>query len=113
MKIHYHRFLLFAAAASMGGVGIWSMHFIGNNSLTITMENGEQHQLSYATGYTFLSLIVAIATMFLAFVSVGITEDARVRRIVPSGVIAGVSIPIFFSLISISIHHFTNLQNHG
>jgi NO-binding membrane sensor protein with MHYT domain len=75
----------------MGGVGIWSMHFIGNNSLTITLANGDQHQLSYATGFTFASLVVAIITMFLAFTFVGITEEAKVGRIVPSGIIAGVS----------------------
>lgn len=75
----------------MGGVGIWSMHFIGNNSLTITLANGVPHQLSYATGFTFASLIVAIMTMFLAFAFVGITEEATVARIVPSGIIAGVS----------------------
>jgi NO-binding membrane sensor protein with MHYT domain len=86
-----NRFLLFAAAASMGGVGIWSMHFIGNNSLTITLDTGDRYQLSYSTGFTFLSLVVAILTMFLAFAFVGITEEARVGRIVPSGVIAGVS----------------------
>lgn len=75
----------------MGGVGIWSMHFIGNNSLTITLDTGDEHQLSYSTGFTFLSLVVAIITMFLAFVFVGITEEAKLGRIVPSGVIAGVS----------------------
>lgn len=84
------RFLLFAAATSMGGVGIWSMHFIGNNSLTITIKGGDKHQLSYATGFTFVSLIVAILTMFLAFAFVGITEEAKIARIIPSGVIAGV-----------------------
>jgi NO-binding membrane sensor protein with MHYT domain len=84
------RFLLFASAVAMGGVGIWSMHFIGNNSLTIIMANGEEHQLSYGTGFTFASLFVAIVAMFLAFAFVGITEEAKIRRIIPSGIIAGV-----------------------
>lgn len=88
---HYNWFLLFAAACSMGGVGIWSMHFIGNNSLTITLDNGDRYQLSYSAGFTFASLVVAILTMFLAFTFVGITEEARVARIIPSGVIAGVN----------------------
>lgn len=74
----------------MGGVGIWCMHFIGNNSLTITLANGEVRALYYSPGFTFLSLIVAIVTMFLAFAFVGITEEAKIVRIVPSGVIAGV-----------------------
>lgn len=74
----------------MGGVGIWSMHFIGNNSLTIRMATGEEHHLSYGTGFTFASLFVAIGAMFLAFAFVGITEEAKIRRIIPSGTIAGV-----------------------
>lgn len=90
--MRFLRFLLFAAAASMGGVGIWSMHFIGNNSLTITLDNGDQYQLSYSAGFTFASLVVAIVTMFLAFTFVGITEEATAVRIIPSGVVAGVKI---------------------
>lgn len=74
----------------MGGVGIWSMHFIGNNSLTITIEDGSKHQLSYGSGFTFASLTVAILAMFLAFAFVGITEEAKIVRIIPSGIISGV-----------------------
>lgn len=84
------RLLLFFAAASMGGVGIWSMHFIGNNSLSITFDDGQVYQLSYSSGFTFASLIIAIVTMLLAFVFVGITEEARLIRIIPSGIVAGV-----------------------
>lgn len=75
----------------MGGVGIWCMHFIGNNSLTITFDNGDKYQLSYSPGFTFTSLIVAILVMFLAFAFVGITEEAEIKRILPSGILAGVS----------------------
>jgi NO-binding membrane sensor protein with MHYT domain len=89
-SIYNHRFLLASSAVSMGGIGIWSMHFIGNNSLTITYDNGSQHQLSYGPGFTFFSLIVAILVMFLAFAFVGITEEARIGRIIPSGILAGV-----------------------
>lgn len=74
----------------MGGVGIWSMHFIGNNSLTIRMATGEEHYLTFAAGFTFASLFVAIGAMFLAFAFVGITEEAKMKRIIPSGTVAGV-----------------------
>lgn len=74
----------------MGGVGIWSMHFIGNNSLTLMYHDNVYH-LSYSAGYTFASLVVAIACMFVAFAFVGVTEEAQVMRIIPSGIIAGVS----------------------
>ncbi|RCH98473.1 hypothetical protein CU097_007174 [Rhizopus azygosporus] len=102
----YNWFLLSAAAASMGGVGIWCMHFIGNNSLTITLANGEVRALYYSPGFTFLSLIVAIITMFLAFVFVGITEEAKVVRIVPSGVIAGLGIVSMHYLGQVAVDFF-------
>lgn len=85
------RFLLTAAAFVMGAVSIWSMHFIGNNSMTLVLHD-ESYQLSYKAGYTFASLVVAIACMFLAFAFVGITEDAKLMRIIPSGIFAGVTI---------------------
>ncbi|KAI8973485.1 hypothetical protein BDF20DRAFT_837427 [Mycotypha africana] len=88
----YNWFLLFAAATSMGGVGIWSMHFIGNNSLTLIIHNGQHFQLFYSAGFTFVSLAVAIVTMFLAFAFVGITEEAKLSRIIPSGIVAGFGI---------------------
>jgi hypothetical protein len=51
----------------------------------------EVHQLSYCAGYTVASLVVVIACMFIAFAFVGITEDAKLSRILPSGMFAGVS----------------------
>lgn len=74
----------------MGAVGIWSMHFIGNNSMTLLI-HGMSYQLAYSAGYTFASLVVSIACMFLAFTFVGISEEAKVSRIIPSGIFAGVN----------------------
>ena len=86
------RFLLFSAAFCMGGVAIWSMHFIGNNCLTLTIPGDEgTYQLAYAPGFTFVSLVVSIICTFFAFAFVGVTEEAKLIRIVPSGVLAGVS----------------------
>lgn len=80
-----------AAAFSMGAVSIWSMHFIGNNCLSLQV-HGDTYQLSYSAGYTFASLIVAVICMFLAFTFVGISEEARFKRILPSGIFAGVNL---------------------
>ncbi|KAF7729764.1 hypothetical protein EC973_003842 [Apophysomyces ossiformis] len=89
----------------MGGIGIWSMHFIGNNSLTIKF--GEDwYQLAYGAGYTFASLIVAISCMFIAFAFVGVTEEARVVRILPSGIIAGLGIATMHYLGQMAICYF-------
>jgi NO-binding membrane sensor protein with MHYT domain len=77
----------------MGSVGIWSMHFIGNNSLTLVFPDTGTHayQLAYSGGFTFASLIVSIACMFVSFSFVGVTEHVQVYRILLSGFFAGVS----------------------
>lgn len=78
----------------MGGVGIWSMHFIGNNALSLAFDNDRsdnRYQLAYSAGFTFISLVVAVGCMFIAFAFVGITEEAHLVRIIASGVLAGVS----------------------
>lgn len=74
----------------MGAVSIWAMHFIGNNSLMLQVQD-DKYQLNYSAGYTFGSLVVAITCMFIAFAFVGITEEARFIRILPSGIFAGVN----------------------
>ncbi|KAL0093037.1 hypothetical protein J3Q64DRAFT_1673264 [Phycomyces blakesleeanus] len=102
----YNWFLLTVAAFVMGGVSIWSMHFIGNQSLTIILPDGEQYQLSYAVGYTVSSLVVVIATMFIAFAFIGTTEDARLARIIPSGIFAGAGIATMHYLGQFAIQYF-------
>lgn len=97
------RFLLLSAAIATGGIAIWSMHFIGNNSLTLRDMDGNSYHLNYAAGYTFASLVVAIFCMFVAFAFVGVTEEAKIIRIIPSGTFAGVS---GFSEFLLLVSHF-------
>ncbi|KAG2231577.1 hypothetical protein BDF21DRAFT_395626 [Thamnidium elegans] len=101
----YNWFLLAAAAFVMGAVSIWSMHFIGNNSLTLTVRDST-YQLSYSAGYTFASLVVVIACMFLAFIFVGITEDAKITRIAPSGIFAGLGVVCMHYMGQFAIDYF-------
>jgi Bacterial signalling protein N terminal repeat len=91
VKGAYNLFLLCGSALAMGSVGIWSMHFIGNNALKLSY-NDTTYQLVYAPGFTFISLVVAIICMFLSFAFVCSTEEVLMTRIVFSGVVAGVSI---------------------
>ncbi|KAI8144251.1 hypothetical protein BJV82DRAFT_608864 [Fennellomyces sp. T-0311] len=98
-------FLLGAAAISMGGVAIWSMHFIGNNSLTL-YHNGNEYHLNYSAGFTFASLVVAMACMFIAFAFVGVTEEAQIIRIIPSGAFAGIGIAVMHYLGQFAIDFF-------
>ncbi|ORX59813.1 hypothetical protein DM01DRAFT_1381321 [Hesseltinella vesiculosa] len=102
-------FLLFAAALAMGSVGIWSMHFIGNNALTLTIpENGNtyQYQLAYSPGYTFASLVVSCACMFISFSFVGISEHVQVYRILFSGCLAGIGIATMHYIGQFAIEFF-------
>ncbi|KAI7892433.1 uncharacterized protein EV154DRAFT_505134 [Mucor mucedo] len=101
----YNWFLLSAAAFSMGAVSVWAMHFIGNNSLMLQVR-GDKYQLNYSAGYTFGSLIVAIACMFIAFAFVGITEEARFARILPSGIFAGLGIVCMHYMGQFAIDYF-------
>ncbi|KAG1229513.1 hypothetical protein G6F35_002092 [Rhizopus arrhizus] len=49
---------------------------------------------------------VAIITVFLAFVFVGITEEAKISRIVPSGIIAGLGIASMHYLGQLAVAYF-------
>ncbi|KAL9540537.1 hypothetical protein MBANPS3_009628 [Mucor bainieri] len=109
---YYNWFLLTAAAFVMGAVSIWSMHFIGNNSMTLILHD-ESYQLSYKAGYTFASLVVAIACMFLAFAFVGITEDAKLMRIIPSGIFAGLGIVCMHYMGQFAIDYFVLVYKIG
>ncbi|KAG0748337.1 hypothetical protein G6F62_001174 [Rhizopus arrhizus] len=108
----YNWFLLAAAAFVMGAVGIWSMHFIGNQSLTLWV-NESAYQLSYKSGYTFASLVVAIACMFLAFAFVGISEKAQLSRIVPSGIFTGLGIVCMHYVGQFAIDYFIIVYKTG
>ncbi|KAG1051665.1 hypothetical protein G6F43_006146 [Rhizopus delemar] len=108
----YNWFLLTAAAFVMGAVTIWSMHFIGNNSLDLRI-NDKSYQLSYRVGYTFASLIVAIVCMFISFTFVGITEEVYLSRIIPSGVFTGLGIVCMHYVGQYAIECFTIVYKTG
>ncbi|ORZ18046.1 hypothetical protein BCR42DRAFT_413027 [Absidia repens] len=100
-------YLLLSAALAMGSVGIWSMHFIGNNSLTLSFQDHSQsYQLAYSGGYTFASLVVSIACMFVSFSFVGVSEHVQIYRILLSGVLAGLGIVLMHYLGQFAIEYF-------
>ncbi|KAL1920757.1 uncharacterized protein VTP21DRAFT_11392 [Calcarisporiella thermophila] len=80
--------LLFGSALSMGGCGIWSMHFIGNNALTLG-----NAQLIYTPGFTLLSLLVAIVAVGVGFYFVGSVADVSLLRLGLVGCLTGLAIP--------------------
>ncbi|KAG1268676.1 hypothetical protein G6F68_000924 [Rhizopus microsporus] len=89
----------------MGAVGIWSMHFIGNNSMTLWADD-VSYQLSYEAGCTFASLVVVIVCMFISFTFVGVTEKAQLIRIIPSGIFTGCGIACMHYLGQFAVEYF-------
>ena len=59
---------------SLGGVAIFSMHFVGMGSMILTADDGSRVPLSFDSGLTIASLIAAIA-----FVHLGLVISSRDR----------------------------------
>ncbi|KAF3065405.1 Signaling protein YkoW [Trichoderma lentiforme] len=98
-------FLLVGAAIAMGGIAIWSMHFIGNRA--IYMLNGEAaFQIAYSTALTVASLLVPIFVLVLAFV--GVNGNGRIQwwRIVLAGLLSGGAICGMHYLADASISNY-------
>lgn len=72
--------LLVLAGFSFGAVATFSMHFIGNNALTLRMppQAGMTYRpltLAYDAGFTILSLVVSCLAMTLAFFVMGLDAN--------------------------------------
>ena len=57
-KLLSRRFLMLLMAISIGGVAIWSMHFVGMSSIAFEDSNGNHVPVRYRKDLTALSLIV-------------------------------------------------------
>jgi NO-binding membrane sensor protein with MHYT domain len=62
IKGYYNLFLLCGAALAMGCVGIWSMHFIGNNALKLHYNN-VTHICKLGRGYCLHVLVLCIRVL--------------------------------------------------
>ena len=68
------RFLMVSAAILMGGMAIWSMHYLGNRAIDI--DGGDfDLQIEYSPGYTAGSFFLAIFGVMLAFYFFSVTEN--------------------------------------
>lgn len=83
-----HRFLLAGSSFTMGGIAIWSMHFIGNRAIVLGDEQ-PQLQIVYSAGFTVISFFLPIIVLFLAFSAVGSNETMSVTRVVLGGALTG------------------------
>ncbi|KAM4060952.1 MHYT domain signaling protein [Hirsutella rhossiliensis] len=97
--------LLVGAAISMGGIAIWSMHFIGNRAIYI-LDGREDLQIAYSTGMTVLSLLVPIFVLLLAFLAVSVNGRIRWWRIGLAGLLSGGAICGMHYLADASISNY-------
>ncbi|KAG4304126.1 hypothetical protein PORY_002490 [Pneumocystis oryctolagi] len=83
--------LLICSALSMGGVAIWSMHFLGNRA--IILHNGNlEYQLAYSIGFTALSFFLPVLVLLLAYLLIGTNEKVSWIRIFVGGMFGGLAI---------------------
>ncbi|CUS14729.1 unnamed protein product [Tuber aestivum] len=90
----YNWYLLLGSSVTMGGVAIWSMHFVGNRSIVLYPNSvgTDQLQLAYSSTFTALSFFVPILVLFLAYLLIGTNEDVGYIRLGFGGTFAGLSI---------------------
>jgi len=75
----------------MGGISVWSMHYIGNYS--IILGHGEANlQIVYNPSFTALSFFLPIGILLLAFISVGTDDRVTIPRVAIGGTLTGFSI---------------------
>ncbi|KAL4887590.1 hypothetical protein BJY04DRAFT_4725 [Aspergillus karnatakaensis] len=87
----YNWYLLLTSAISMGGIGIWCMHFIGNRA--IVLGNGDEHiQVLYSMSFTGVSFVLPVCVLLTAFYAAGTSEKAGYVRILTGGVLTGGSV---------------------
>lgn len=78
------------AGLALGGIGVWSMHFIGMLALKLDLATG------YALFETLISLVAAVVAASLAFMYVG--RDASLRRIMVAGCVLGLGVAVMHYL---------------
>ncbi|KAI5813470.1 hypothetical protein BZA77DRAFT_339504 [Pyronema omphalodes] len=88
----YNWYLLFGSSVTMGGIAIWSMHFIGNRATVLY--NGEPElQLAYNSTFTVVSFFVPVLVLLGAYSLAGVGGDeVRKLRVIVGGTFAGSSI---------------------
>ncbi|KAL2262602.1 hypothetical protein VTK26DRAFT_736 [Humicola hyalothermophila] len=92
---YYNNLLLIGASITMGGVAIWSMHYIGNRATTL-LDGERELQIAYNVGVTVASFFLPVFVLLVAFfvVTTPAASDNRVSwwRIGVSGFLSGCAI---------------------
>jgi NO-binding membrane sensor protein with MHYT domain len=85
------RYLLVTSSITMGGIGIWCMHFVGNRAI-IMAEGQPALQIIYNTGFTSISFFLPIIVLSGAFYLLAATGRINRYSIAFAGVLMGVAI---------------------
>ncbi|KAG5976615.1 hypothetical protein E4U56_001700 [Claviceps arundinis] len=99
--------LLLGAAIAMGGIAIWSMHFIGNRAIYM-LDGEETAQIAYSTALTVMSLLLPILVLVLAFLGVSGSGHTCWYRIVFAGILSGGAICGMHYLANASISNYVS-----
>lgn len=102
--------LLITAAVTMGGIAIWSMHYIGNRAIDIG-DGDPQLQIAYSSGFTALSFFMPIIVLIAAFVAIGTNESVSWWRVAIGGTLAGAAICGMHYLGNASISNYVCIYN--
>ncbi|CAI7619043.1 unnamed protein product [Penicillium crustosum] len=87
----FNWYLLLTSSITMGGIGIWCMHFIGNRA--IVLGDGEADvQVLYNVAFTGTSFVLPVVVLLFAFYAVGVEEKASYLRILLGGLLTGSSV---------------------
>ena len=79
------------ASLSMGGVAVWSMHFVGNRAVDLDT-GAPAHQISYNVGFTVGSFLLAVLIMGVAFWIFSLSDVVSLARVLGGGTINGLGI---------------------
>jgi len=75
----------------MGGVGIWSMHYIANRAI-ILYNGAPGFELGYSAAFAILSFFIPIVMLLVAYFIIGGSEDPPLWRVIVSGAVPGLAI---------------------
>lgn len=65
-----YRYILLTSSVTMGGIGIWCMHFIGNRAIVLG-DGAAQIQIVYSVTFTGVSFILPVVVLLTAFYAIG------------------------------------------
>ncbi|KAA8652473.1 uncharacterized protein ATNIH1004_001377 [Aspergillus tanneri] len=87
----YNWYLLLTSSVTMGGIGIWCMHFIGNRAIVLG-DGLPSIQILYSVTFTGISFILPVVVLLVAFYAIGTSEKAGYLRIFMGGLLTGSSV---------------------